>query len=822
MKKLLITLCLILAPALALATTTNVTGGGSALSSCMNTSPGGTEHICLVQDSATYTGWTQTQSGSSGNWIIARADTGYSPVLSSGISFGSQDYISVEGLYINGGITGSGCTNIKIKDNTIDRNGSSSSNAIEMNCDNILISGNTFIDIDQDAIRQFGDYWIVRDNVCNGCLVGDGDPHMDFWQTYCNGGDTASYSLIEGNIFANNLSGGANAHMGVANSTSSCANPVTNMIFRYNVFYNNASVAWWFDANAQDADTGYNSWYNEVFALAYQGNNSNTVIGYFDGTKYSRGVNVLFYDTLSRSSARGWNWDTGGAQWHNLYYDPGGTITFQELATSEVGAVKNENPQFSNLSATDVSLYESSPAIDAGGPLTYANGSGSSSTTLVVDNAMFFQDGSWISDSAVQGDTIYIRTVARPDVYVDFEQGTDGQAITTTLLNNATHGSGTWVADANGHEVSLNETKTPNATYVNGTWYDDSTGTRSIYYNHDSSSADRSVFNFSSSHSRVTVGLYITVSDFSSSYYDQLDLVEIWSSSGGSGSYGCVFQAYPYNSGGGNPPIVRAHTWSGSAGYGSGMQYTPDQTYWLILDADADADVCTATLYNATTFAQEFTSNVSPASLGSSWASFQFGQYPHNATPVGSTYWDNMMFEFDGDGLIFPTGTAQTATITNVNYATNTITLNTPLTWRDGDEVGLYADSDGTVVYSGLAPDIGASEYGVEVAEDTTPPTISGDPVIDTDGLTVTVNFSETVVTTGYSNTFNLDCSVTGSDIALGSISGSGSSRSFTAASTIQSGETCNLDYTGGADEIEDAAGNDLAQFSDDATDNQS
>jgi hypothetical protein len=476
----------------------------------------------------------------------------------------------------------------------------------------------------------------------------------------------------------------------------------------------------WCDNNAQEAGAGDIAVYNNTWGKMTM-QPTYDILHNLQAAANSDIVNDIDYNaTMDYTSMRGAAMGSNPRFAHNLYYDTRGTVSLGTY--SQPNSILNQDPLLTDPDNNDFTIPSNSPAVDMGGPLTYANGSGSSSQTLIVDDATFFQDGTWISDSAVQGDTIYIRTVARPDVYVDFEQGTDGQAITTTLLNNATHGSGTWVADANGHEVSLNETKTPNATYVNGTWYDDSTGTRSIYYNHDSSSADRSVFNFSSSHSRVTVGLYITVSDFSSSYYDQLDLVEIWSSSGGSGSYGCVFQAYPYNSGGGNPPIVRAHTWSGSAGYGSGMQYTPDQTYWLILDADADADVCTATLYNATTFAQEFTSNVSPASLGSSWASFQFGQYPHNATPVGSTYWDNMMFEFDGDGLIFPTGTAQTATITNVNYATNTITLNTPLTWRDGDEVGLYADSDGTVVYSGLAPDIGASEYGIEVAEDTTPP----------------------------------------------------------------------------------------------------
>jgi hypothetical protein len=82
---------------------------------------------------------------------------------------------------------------------------------------------------------------------------------------------------------------------------------------------------------------------------------------------------------------------------------------------------------------------------------------------------------------------------------------------------------------------------------------------------------------------------------------------------------------------------------------------------------------------------------------------------------------------------------------------------------------------------------------------------------IATNGTTVAVKFSETVVTTGYDNgDFNLDCTTAGTNISLNSISGSGDSRSFTIPTTINYGDVCNLDYVGSANEIEDAGGNDL------------
>ena len=56
----------------------------------------------------------------------------------------------------------------------------------------------------------------------------------------------------------------------------------------------------------------------------------------------------------------------------------------------------------------------------------------------------------------------------------------------------------------------------------------------------------------------------------------------------------------------------------------------------------------------------------------------------------------------DGDSIQLE-GQTQTARITNVNYATNTLTLATSLTWTSGQGVSLP--------YEGSAPDIGAYEY---------------------------------------------------------------------------------------------------------------
>lgn len=52
-----------------------------------------------------------------------------------------------------------------------------------------------------------------------------------------------------------------------------------------------------------------------------------------------------------------------------------------------------------------------------------------------------------------------------------------------------------------------------------------------------------------------------------------------------------------------------------------------------------------------------------------------------------------------------------TVRISSVNYATNTITLASPMTWSNGAPIWLYKKSDGAVVLVGAAPDNGASEF---------------------------------------------------------------------------------------------------------------
>lgn len=78
----------------------------------------------------------------------------------------------------------------------------------------------------------------------------------------------------------------------------------------------------------------------------------------------------------------------------------------------------------------DLTLLSSSPAIDGGAHLTTANGAGNSSKTLIVDDVLYFQDGTWGSDLA-KGITYFPDWIAIGSIsnvvqisYINYENNT--------------------------------------------------------------------------------------------------------------------------------------------------------------------------------------------------------------------------------------------------------------------------------------------------------------------------------------------------------------------------------------------------------------
>jgi hypothetical protein len=108
----------------------------------------------------------------------------------------------------------------------------------------------------------------------------------------------------------------------------------------------------------------------------------------------------------------------------------------------------NTNPSFldttisnaASLTQPTLRLPSDSGAVNAATYLTQANGSGSGSTTLVVDDALYVQDGSWGSSlSAVVGDTIAVGTLGNTAQVsaVDYQTNTITLATALTWSDDA-------------------------------------------------------------------------------------------------------------------------------------------------------------------------------------------------------------------------------------------------------------------------------------------------------------------------------------------------------------------------------------------------
>lgn len=112
----------------------------------------------------------------------------------------------------------------------------------------------------------------------------------------------------------------------------------------------------------------------------------------------------LWVNVNNTNRTFGWDDTPAPASATPTYY----TLSGFQAATAYEDHSKSQDPLFTAPTSPtrDFTLQASSPALNAGRTLTQANGSGSNSTTLIVDDAGFFHDGYGM----VTGDTIQIGT----------------------------------------------------------------------------------------------------------------------------------------------------------------------------------------------------------------------------------------------------------------------------------------------------------------------------------------------------------------------------------------------------------------------------
>jgi hypothetical protein len=398
-----------------IAATLNVPGTYATIQACVNAAqPGDT---CLIA-AGTYAGASMARSGAAGKYITVQADpNGAQPILTGSISVGGNSYITVQGFQFNGGTVSTSLSgnHIKILGNTFLNCGLR--NCLDIYASHVLIDGNTFgpTGLNDDDIDIYNQYAVVRNNEAKGIV--ETSEHPDFIQTFCVHGTTIAlaFALVENN-FAHDCTG-ADCHFFQFNNQScDSTDVVTNYIFRYNRVYNLGSLFMSTQAYSTTNTLTSMAIYNNTLGNVYNSTNQVNQYGGVGGGATFGGFekNELVYQSMNPSGAMGLSFPNGFSLKSSLVFYPGRTITATgNLATcvSSGGCIINQDPKLTNYAGADYSLQTGSPAIDAGTSIvTVASGDKGSGTSLVVNNAYAFQDGTWVD--GIQADCVSVKTIS--------------------------------------------------------------------------------------------------------------------------------------------------------------------------------------------------------------------------------------------------------------------------------------------------------------------------------------------------------------------------------------------------------------------------
>jgi len=302
--------------------------------------------------------------------------------------------------------------------------------AVSINGNNQLFENND-ISHTSDGINMLGAHNVLRkntfhDNTSTDCGSNSSNCHIDFIQSEPNtpsggsGGQNLNtqYNVIESNVEITNL--GVNGH-GFLTQGDYCGGQCFNVIHRFNQgahvggggllddlggFYNVKTYNdTWVDYNqathsSSDITTHWkgNSYggsaVNNIYYYPEALNGFNPVACEDTSCSPFNHSNNLAFCTGGCSGLFGYKYGTGswlGDSTGNLLTDP----RFVSYSSSGIG---------------DLHLLAGSPALNAGTNLTTANGTGTNGTSLVVNDAAYFQDGYTIP--GVNADCISLTTVS--------------------------------------------------------------------------------------------------------------------------------------------------------------------------------------------------------------------------------------------------------------------------------------------------------------------------------------------------------------------------------------------------------------------------
>jgi hypothetical protein len=423
-------------------------GGGNftTIQACSNTAISG--DTCEVF-AGSYSGWTQSRSGSANSPITFTAHTGDAVTITSGVTISGFSYITISYFGFSGSsarVTGNGSSTHNVithnsftggitrafnipsglgsggSDNVFSYNVintgsiSSTSPAIALYGDRNLIEHNEAYGGGGDFINVGGKNVVIRDNYFHTADGSSSGEHIDFVQVIGAGtSPTLSFSLIEHNVERDCVNDGGNCHFFIIRTGASTPPAADSNILRFNYAQHLDGRGGDFGGDTDNVPNA--RFYNNTIATEANHDESGDCANWGNNPGEAiNGVakNNICYNVEATSTHKAPFYDyavSGGAMPNNngnLNFNTGYAGAWNAPYTSEptYAALHSKNPLFANY-PTDATLQATSPAINAGVALTDVSSADSGSgTSLVVNDARYFQPG-W---AGTQGDWIRVGT----------------------------------------------------------------------------------------------------------------------------------------------------------------------------------------------------------------------------------------------------------------------------------------------------------------------------------------------------------------------------------------------------------------------------
>jgi hypothetical protein len=259
--------------------------------------------------------------------------------------------------------------------------------------DNLDIGGSYNVVRNNTFHNEEAYYWDLTRTCRNTTASGRFGNRNIILSNYGDGPGTANHTLIEGN------------RIGYAGTppdddgASGIENAGVHTLTRLNDIYGNGGMGFYSKMQGDYPETSTRM-LSGSWARVY--NNSIYANGFGDAsidTQFKHGICIWSYrtydiwpqDVVIKNNIVFGNFNEWRVGSSNILPQ----VTYENNANMDPGFVNVDMSDKTSLVLPDLRLQVGSPCIDAGIHLTKARGGGTSSRTLVVDDALLFQDGTW-------------------------------------------------------------------------------------------------------------------------------------------------------------------------------------------------------------------------------------------------------------------------------------------------------------------------------------------------------------------------------------------------------------------------------------------